>query len=180
MFNNIFPKIETFMRSCRKIWYNQIGHEWQQYRACARHTCNTSLVNKSTFPASNKQNTMLYRVIKKSVCTWRLQYKKHAKIQYFEQFQSPTMITCLRTESFLKPFGLQDLRIFLHPIFFLWDAMKNSVYSKNPHTTEELKMAITEYIRNVDRAILNTVFEHTVRRLNKCLETGGGEFEHYL
>jgi hypothetical protein len=31
-----------------------------------------------------------------------------------------------------------------------------------------------EYIRNVDRAILNTVFENTVRRVNKCLETGGG------
>ena len=26
--------------------------------------------------------------------------------------------TCLRTESFLKPSGLQDLRIFLRPIFF--------------------------------------------------------------
>jgi hypothetical protein len=32
----------------------------------------------------------------------------------------------------------------------------------------------------VDRAILNTVFENTVRRVNKCLETGGGHFEHYL
>ena len=50
----------------------------------------------------------------------------------------------------------------------------------NPHTTDELKMVITEYIRNVDRAILNTVFENTVRRVNKCLETGGGHFEHYL
>jgi hypothetical protein len=38
-----------------------------------------------------------------------------------------------------------------------------------------LTMAITEYIRNVDRAILNTV-----RRVNKCLETDGGHFEHYL
>jgi len=35
-------------------------------------------------------------------------------------------------------------------------------------------MAITEYIRNVDLAILNTVFENTARRVNKCLETGGG------
>jgi hypothetical protein len=43
-----------------------------------------------------------------------------------------------------------------------------------------MKMAITEYIWNVDRAILNTVFENTVRRVNKCLETGGGHFEHYL
>jgi hypothetical protein len=55
--------------------------------------------------------------------------KKHAKIQYFKQFQSLT---------------------------------------------------ITEYIRNVDRVILNTVFEITVRRVTKCLETGGGHFEHYL
>jgi len=38
-------------------------------------------------------------------------------------------------------------------------------------------MAITEYIRNVDLAIPNTVFENTVRRVNKCLETGGGHFE---
>ena len=50
----------------------------------------------------------------------------------------------------------------------------------NSLTIDELKMAITEYIRNVDRAILNTVFENTVRRVNKCLETGGGSFEHYL
>jgi hypothetical protein len=35
------------------------------------------------------------------------------------------------------------------------------------------KMVITEYIRNVERAILNTVLENTVRRVNKCLETGG-------
>ena len=50
----------------------------------------------------------------------------------------------------------------------------------NPHTTDDLKMVITKYIRNVDRAILNTVFENTVRRINKCLETGGGHFEHFL
>jgi precorrin-6B methylase 2 len=52
--------------------------------------------------------------------------------------------------------------------------VQNSVYSNNPHTIDELKMAITEYIRNVGRAILNTVFENTLRRFNKCLETGGG------
>jgi hypothetical protein len=41
-------------------------------------------------------------------------------------------------------------------------------------------MAITEYTRNVDGAALNTVFENTVRRVNKCLETGVGRFEHYF
>jgi hypothetical protein len=39
---------------------------------------------------------------------------------------------------------------------------------------------ITEYIRNVDRAIPNTVLENTVRRVNKCVETGRGHFEHYM
>jgi hypothetical protein len=48
------------------------------------------------------------------------------------------------------------------------------------HTIDELKMAITQYIRNVDRAVLNTVFDNTVLRVNKCVETGGGHFEHYL
>jgi len=42
------------------------------------------------------------------------------------------------------------------------------------HTIDDLKMAITEYIRNVDRAIQNTVFENTVRRVNKYLEIGRG------
>jgi hypothetical protein len=55
-----------------------------------------------------------------------------------------------------------------------------TVQSKNPHTIDDLKMAITECIRNVDRATLNTVFENRVRRVSKCLGTGGGHFEHYL
>jgi hypothetical protein len=41
-------------------------------------------------------------------------------------------------------------------------------------------MTITEYIQNVDRAILNTAFDNTVRRVNKCLETGGWHFEHCI
>jgi hypothetical protein len=38
---------------------------------------------------------------------------------------------------------------------------KNSVYSNNSHTVDDLKMAITEYIQNVDRAILHMVFENS-------------------
>ena len=45
---------------------------------------------------------------------------------------------------------------------------------------DDLKMAIIEHIQNVDHAILNTVFENTGRRVNKCLQTGGGPFGHYL
>jgi hypothetical protein len=57
---------------------------------------------------------------------------------------------------------------------------QNSVYSNNPHTIDDLKMATTEYIRIVDHAIQNTVFKNTVWRVKKCLDTGGGHFEHYL
>jgi len=70
-------------------------------------------------------------------------------------------------------------------ILIIQDDQKVSVHltiivQSNPHTTDEFKMPITEYNRNVDRAILNTVFENTVRRVNRCLKTGGGHFEHYL
>jgi hypothetical protein len=53
---------------------------------------------------------------------------------------------------------------------------------KNPciRTIDDLKIAITEYIRNVDRDSLNTVFENTVRRANESLVTDGGHFEEYL
>jgi len=57
---------------------------------------------------------------------------------------------------------------------------KNSVYLNNPHTIDEFKMVITDYIWNVDCAILNMVFENTVQCVNECLETGRGHFEHYL
>jgi hypothetical protein len=63
---------------------------------------------------------------------------------------------------------------------YLQGDQKVSAYSNNLHTIDDLKMAITVDIRNVDRAMLNTVFENTVRRVDKCLETGGGHLEHYL
>jgi hypothetical protein len=50
-----------------------------------------------------------------------------------------------------------DQKVSLNP----WGAMKNSVYLNNPHTIYDLKMAITEYIRNADRTVLNTVFENS-------------------
>jgi hypothetical protein len=73
-----------------------------------------------------------------------------------------------------------DQEVSVHLMNTVHKTHKNSVYSNNPHATDDLKMAITEYIRNVDRAILNTVFKNTVRHVNKCLETGEGHFEHYL
>ena len=83
------------------------------------------------------------------------------------------------------PTPLTYIRIRFHRLYlcvFVQGDQKVSVHLTNTirNTTDDLKKAIKEYIRNVDRAILNTVFENTVRRVNKCLETGGGNFEYYL
>ena len=42
----------------------------------------------------------------------------------------------------------------------LYNCVDWNIYNKvfNPPTIDDLKMAITDYIRNVDSAILNTVF----------------------
>jgi hypothetical protein len=71
-------------------------------------------------------------------------------------------------------------KVSMHLMIRVQKTRKNSVYLNNPHTIDDLKMAITEYIRNMDRAILNTVFENTVRRVDKYPETGGGHCEHHL
>jgi hypothetical protein len=93
--------------------------------------------------------------------------------------------------------GLQALQTaetlsFSHRIFYdiqddqtvsvllMITVQKHAVCSNNPHQTYELKMAITECIRNVNRAKLHTDFENTVRRVNKCLETRGRHFKHYV
>jgi hypothetical protein len=71
-------------------------------------------------------------------------------------------------------------RVTWHPFADIHGDQKFCVSSNNPHTIDYLKTSVTEYIRNADLVILNTVFENTVRRVNKCLETGRGHFEHYL
>jgi hypothetical protein len=105
----------------RQLWESKIGKFLPTSRQPRNNLqylqqCHTA----ATAPTAHN----LYRVIRKSLCTWWLQY--------------------------------------------------------NPHTVDDLKMVIAECIRNADRAILNTVFENTVRRVNKRLEIGGEHFEHYL
>jgi hypothetical protein len=49
----------------------------------------------------------------------------------------------------------------------------NAVYSNNPYIIDDLKIAITEYIRNMDHAILSTIFENTVRGVNNVWRLAG-------
>jgi hypothetical protein len=44
VFNNFFPKIVSFMRECRKLWYSCTGHRWRHNMAhalCTLRICNT-------------------------------------------------------------------------------------------------------------------------------------------
>jgi hypothetical protein len=71
--------------------------------------------------------------------------EKHWKIQYFKEFQSPTMITYLEL-GIIDGVSVSPVSPWPFPppdFFFLWGAIKNSVYSNNPRTIDELKVAIT-------------------------------------
>jgi hypothetical protein len=58
-----------------------------------------------------------------------------------------------------------DQKVSVHLIILLQKTRKN------PYN--DLKMTITESNRNVNRAIPKTVFENTVRRVNKCQGLAG-------
>jgi hypothetical protein len=49
----------------------------------------------------------------------------------------------------------------------------NLMYSNNHHIIDDLKIDITEYIRNMDRAILSTIFENTARGVNNVWRLAG-------
>jgi hypothetical protein len=72
----------------------------------------------------------------------------------------------VRSDIHTKHTNIQrDQKVSVHLIITVQKTRKNILNSFSD---------ITEYIRNVDRAILNTVFENTVRRVNKCLVIGWG------
>ena len=126
------------------------------------------------FGEANSWRLEIYRVIKMSLCTRRLQYKRHAKIRYFKQFQLPTMITQFEL-------GITDgVSVSLLPHGPGGRLPSSEARKTRVVIIGELKMTVTEYFRNVDSVILNTVFENTVQRVHKCLETGGELFEYYL
>ena len=67
------------------------------------------------------------------------------------------------------------------PDFFLWGFMKDRIFRDNPpHTIEELKIKITQAIEAIDAAMLKRVFRNKIKRVKRCLEVNGAQFEHLL
>jgi hypothetical protein len=112
---NVVGMLFCFWR--RVVFYPTVLYCWQ-LRVGQQYKRNALLLLYCSTAISCYTYVAYYRVIKKSLHTWLLQYQKQAKIF--------------------------------------------------------LKVSITYHNNAV--SILNTVFENTVRRVNKCLQTGGRHF----
>jgi len=52
------------------------------------------------------------------------------------------------------------------------------VYRDRPRTLNQLKTAITAYIRNISQADLQKVFANKIKRVHACIDARGHHFQH--
>jgi hypothetical protein len=64
--------------------------------------------------------------------------------------------------------------------FFLWEFIKERVYSNNPRSLEEPKHSTEQTVASTDPETLRKVARNTLKRVNACLRGGGGHFQHLL
>lgn len=65
--------------------------------------------------------------------------------------------------------------------FYLWGKVKDLAYFNRPTTAENMKQRIKDIFRNhISEAELEAVHLNFIRRVEKCLESNGGHFEHLL
>ena len=57
--------------------------------------------------------------------------------------------------------------------FFLWEYLKSCVYAHKPGTLNDLKEAIRQEIRPIDRQLLARVMDDFKRRLENFIQSGG-------
>jgi hypothetical protein len=66
------------------------------------------------------------------------------------------------------------------PDFFLWSDLKDTVYRSNPRDLKQLKMNITRAVEEVNEGTLRKVARNMVKRVDKCIEMNGHNFQHLL
>jgi len=62
----------------------------------------------------------------------------------------------------------------------LTGAAKFAVYRDRLRTRNELKTAVTAYVRNISQADLHTVFANKIKRVQACIDACGHHFQHLL
>jgi hypothetical protein len=65
---------------------------------------------------------------------------------------------------------------FTPPDYFLWEFLKERVYSNKPRSLGELKLNTEQTAGNTDPETLRKVTGNTLRRVDACLREGGGHF----
>ena len=63
---------------------------------------------------------------------------------------------------------------------FAFGYIKDTVFSKNPHTLDELRTMVTDVIQNIPREVLINVFQNMRRRVALCIDQHGQQFQHLL
>lgn len=66
------------------------------------------------------------------------------------------------------------------PDFYLWGFLKDNVYGNNPQSIAELKMAINQTIRAIQKQECVRVIDNFARRLQVCHQRRGTHLEHVL
>ena len=57
--------------------------------------------------------------------------------------------------------------------FFLWGYLKSCVYTHKPRTLNDLKKAIRQEIRPIDRQLLDRVTDDFKRKVENCIQEDG-------
>lgn len=64
--------------------------------------------------------------------------------------------------------------------FFVWGYIKNIVYRTQPESMDELIQKVQDAFQTITAQMLHNVHEGVIRRINACIDAGGGHFESSL
>jgi hypothetical protein len=66
-------------------------------------------------------------------------------------------------------------------LIYLWGAAKSAVYRDRPRMLNELKTAITAYVRNISQENLQKkMFVNKMKQVQACIDARGHNFQHLL
>ena len=64
--------------------------------------------------------------------------------------------------------------------FFLCGYLKSRVYTHKPHTLNDLKEAVRQEIRPIDRRLLACVMDNFKKRLENCIQEDGRDLTYII
>ena len=131
------------------------------YCCCVTFHC-IQLLNRLKFNTSK-----VFNCLNRFVLTAVLSIEERVFLVYLLPSQKTVRYTDLVQEQFAEK--------FLYLI-----VAKSAQYHNHQRTLNELKTAITVYIRNISQADLQKVFANKIKRVQACMDAHGHHFHHLL